>query len=90
MYFHGTTVPTGGTSLSSPLMAAMVAEVDEVEGTRNGWINPRLYQIFNAQSYGFAFRDITAGTDGLYTATAGYDRESGIGSVRAWELAGEL
>jgi subtilase family serine protease len=90
VYFIDTFLPTGGTSLSSPLFAAMIAEIDEVEGTRNGWVNPRLYQIVNQQSYGYAFRDITLGTDGLYTATTGYDEESGLGSVKAWELAGEL
>jgi subtilase family serine protease len=90
VYFDNTSVPTGGTSLSSPLLAAMVAEIDEVQGTRNGWINPRLYQIVDAQGYGYAFRDITVGTDGLYTATTGYDEESGIGSLLGWELAGEL
>jgi subtilase family serine protease len=90
VYFFNTEVPTGGTSLSSPLFAAMIAEIDEVQGTRNGWVNPRLYQIVNAQGYGYAFRDIIAGTDGLYTSTTGYDEESGIGSVLGWELAGEL
>ncbi len=86
----GTPVPEGGTSLATPLFASMIAEVDQVQGARNGWLNPRLYQIQNAQGYGFAFRDVTLGTNGTQTAGTGYDQLTGLGSLRGWELAGTL
>jgi kumamolisin len=71
-------------------MAALVAEIDEIQGTRNGWINPRLYQIQNTQGYTWAYRDVITGTNGTQTAGTGYDELTGIGSPLGWELAGEL
>jgi len=90
VYFSGSSATEAGTSLSAPAFADMVAEIDQIEGTRNGWVNPRLYQIFNAQGYAWAFRDITTGTNGTQSAGTGFDALTGIGSPKGWELAGEL
>jgi subtilase family serine protease len=40
----------GGTSLSCPLMAGLMALADDVSGTRHGFINPVLYQRLNGTS----------------------------------------
>lgn len=86
----GVFIPDSGTSVSSALFASLVAQIDNVQGARNGWITPRLYQIVDAQGYAWAFHDITAGTNGYYSATSGYDNVTGIGSPLGWEMAGEL
>ncbi|MCW2992655.1 MAG: serine protease, partial [Conexibacter sp.] len=46
----------GGTSLSSPLFAGMMALADQAAGAPHGFANPALY----AARSGLAFRDITA------------------------------
>jgi subtilase family serine protease len=80
---------SGGTSLASPVFAALQTEINQVEGTRNGWVNPRLYAIQNQQGY-YAFHDILTGTNVFNIAAApGYDNVTGIGSVDGWLLAGE-
>jgi len=88
--YNGLEGPTGGTSLSSPMWVAMQTEINQVQGSRNGFVNPRLYAIATANSaeYAFAFHDITLGTNNFYTAETGYDDATGLGSPKGWELAG--
>jgi len=79
---------TGGTSLASPIFCATQTMIDQIQGSRNGWVNPRLYQIVAAQGYGFAFTDVVAGQNQDYVAGPGYDNVTGIGTINGWELAG--
>jgi subtilase family serine protease len=54
----------GGTSLSSPLLAGVVAVADQVNGGSLGFLNPKLYQLIGTE----AFRDVDHGrsvTDGV-------------------------
>jgi subtilase family serine protease len=69
----------GGTSLSSPLWAAIIADRDSYQGKRSGNINPLLYALYdtNPSSY---FHDITTGNNGLFPAVPGYDLATGIGT----------
>ena len=73
----------GGTSIGSPLMSALVAVSAQSCGVaRLGFINPTLYQMSAA---GIGFNDVTTGTNdlfstGSYSAGAGYDLASGLGS----------
>ena len=46
----------GGTSLSSPLFAGLMALADDALGTRHGFINPVLYQRLNGTA---AIKDVT-------------------------------
>ena len=83
--------PIGGTSAAAPLMAALTADADESAGKQLGFANPFLY----AQAGTSVFRDITVGTNSLfggpsYTAHAGYDLATGLGSVRAGPFATAL
>jgi len=50
----------GGTSLASPLFIALQGEINQIQGRRHGWVNPRLYQIVNTVGY-VQFRDIGGG-----------------------------
>jgi subtilase family serine protease len=81
-------VEIGGTSVSSPVAAAMVAEWNQQLRYDVGFVNPALYGAFSARGlapqgvYGELFNDITSGTIGLgWTAARGYDQTTGIGSI---------
>ncbi len=84
-YNNGHWGAVGGTSIGSPIMAAITATADQVCGTRLGSINPTVYQMGDL---GTGLSDVTAGTNaipgkgtgGLYAAKVGYDLASGFGS----------
>ena len=74
----------GGTSIGAPLVSALVAVAAQActaaTGGRLGFINPSLYAMAST-----GFIDVTSGNNDLfgvggYTAGAGYDMASGLGS----------
>jgi kumamolisin len=71
----------GGTSLSSPLWAAIAADRDGYRGQRTGFFNPLLYSLFNSDP-GLYFHDIgpSVNNNGLFPTTPGYDEATGIGT----------
>jgi subtilase family serine protease len=79
----------GGTSLSSPLWAAVTADRDSYQGRRTGNINPLLYFWLNTNPSKY-FTDITgqgplqraASNNGLFPTTPGYDEATGIGTPK--------
>jgi kumamolisin len=79
----------GGTSLSSPLWAAVTADRDSYQGRRTGNINPLLYFWLNTNQSKY-FTDITgqgplqraASNNGLFPTTPGYDEATGIGTPK--------
>jgi len=76
----------GGTSLSSPLWSAIIADHDGLWHGRIGNANPLLYALFRLDARGY-FHDITGAgqstTDnGLFPVRPGYDRAVGIGTPR--------
>jgi subtilase family serine protease len=83
----------GGTSLSSPLWGALIADRDSYQGYRSGNINPLVYLLLNVDPGQF-FNDITgigprqqlATTNGIFPTTPGYDMATGAGSPKfaAW------
>ncbi len=80
----------GGTSLSSPLWSAIIADRDSFQGFRSGNINPGLYLLFNIAP-GLYFHDITGHgqtttNNGLFPVTPGYDEATGIGTPRMASL----
>ena len=80
-----------GTSVGSPMWTAMQVEINQVQGSRNGWVNPGLYAAYAATeslTESYAFRDIITGNNGEYTAVPGYDDASGLGSPLGFKLAG--
>ncbi|HEX3334561.1 MAG TPA: S53 family peptidase, partial [Acidimicrobiales bacterium] len=95
VYYGNTWTAYAGTSASSPLWAALTADIESQGATfRAGFLNPSLY-AFDVE--GGAFNDITTGNidwtgthGGLYPTTAGYDMATGLGSPIASILASDF
>ena len=94
----------GGTSFATPIFAGMIALLNQQAGYVNGQglINPTLYTLAsNSSTYASAFHDVTSGNNNCnagstycgttttgFTAGAGYDQVTGLGSVDLDKLAG--
>ena len=83
-----------GTSLSAPMWAGLAAVTKAVR-TQNAkpTVNfiSSLYNVAAVQgNYVTAFGDVTSGSDGTYTAKAGYDLLTGLGTPHANILVGML
>jgi kumamolisin len=76
-----------GTSWSSPTYVALQLEINQVKGTRLGWVNPAIYSVFKKEHYATDFYDVTTGSNGGYSAKKGYDNVTGIGSPIGEALA---
>jgi hypothetical protein len=51
----------GGTSLSSPLFAGVMADADQASGTPLGFVNPRLYKVAASPATRGAYFDVVPG-----------------------------
>jgi subtilase family serine protease len=87
----------GGTSLSCPQWAGLVAVADQLNGGGLGLINPALYRIgADPARYAADFFDITTGNNTAdptvpgYPATAGWDPVTGLGTPNAARLIPDL
>ncbi|HEV2217283.1 MAG TPA: S53 family peptidase [Candidatus Dormibacteraeota bacterium] len=86
----------GGTSLSCPQWAALVAIADQKAGHGLGLINPTLYKIANGPNYANDFFDVTTGNNQTvstipgYPATTGWDPVTGLGTPNAANLIPDL
>ena len=87
----------GGTSLSCPQWAGLVALADQVNGGGLGLINPALYTIgADPARYANDFFDITTGNNTAdpsvagYPATTGWDPITGLGTPNAANLVPDL
>jgi kumamolisin len=82
----GQTMVIGGTSAVAPLWAGLVAVANQQLGLKYGstigFINPAIYAAKAAS----AFRDITQGDNGAYSAGPGWDACTGLGSPVAAKL----
>ncbi|AKA48789.1 hypothetical protein IX51_06370 [uncultured archaeon] len=76
----------GGTSISSPMWADVISLIDQVSHRSLGFVNPLLYQISNTPMYKTSFQDITAGNNGYYNATTGWDPVTGLGTPKVGDL----
>ncbi len=72
----GQSTVAGGTSAVAPLWAGLVALLNQALGRPVGFLNPTIYQ---SSVSGSAFRDITSGNNGAYSAGPGWDACSGLG-----------
>jgi subtilase family serine protease len=97
VYWSGAWQGVGGTSAAAPLWAALVAVLDGSGGcaTPVGFLNPTLYQLATAGTADFT--DVTSGDNdvlglygGAFSATAGYDMASGLGTPLAAHLGHDL
>jgi subtilase family serine protease len=87
----------GGTSLSCPQWAGLVAIADQLNGGGLGLINPALYRIgANPARYAADFYDVTTGNNTAdpsvpgYPATTGWDPITGLGTPNAANLVPDL
>jgi subtilase family serine protease len=83
----------GGTSLSAPQWAGLVAIADQINGGGLGLINPALYKLAkDPVAYAANFYDITTGNNTAdpsiagYPATTGWDPVTGLGTPNAAKL----
>jgi kumamolisin len=72
----GSTTVIGGTSAVAPLWAGLIALANAQSKTPVGFVNPVLY----AASAKKAFRDITSGNNGAFSAGPGWDACTGLGT----------
>jgi len=70
----GQTMVIGGTSAVAPLWAGLIALANAKNGDDAGFINPTLYKAKAA------FRDITTGNNGGFSAGVGWDACTGLGT----------
>ena len=82
----GTQETIGGTSAVAPLWAGLVTLLNASLGGPLGFAHPRLYALLGST----AFRDITEGSNGAYSAGPGWDACSGLGSPAGTTLAQQL
>jgi kumamolisin len=88
-YDGGWNGPIGGTSWAAPAFNAMLVEIDQVRGSRAGWVNSDLYTAATKFGSG-VFTDITVGNNGYYQAGTGYDQVTGLGAPVGIGLATNL
>ena len=75
----------GGTSLSCPQWAALVAMADQIKGGGLGLINPTLYKIgANPALYANDFFDVTVGNNQAFASVPGYPATAGWDPSRDW------
>jgi len=86
-FVNGGWVGLQGTSWSSPTYVALQLEINQVKGARLGWVNSAIYSVFKKEGYATDFYDVTQGSNGQYSAKAGYDNVTGIGSPIGEALA---
>lgn len=81
----------GGTSAAAPLWAGIATDTNQylagLGKATLGSASATIYKLFNtAQTYS-AYHDITSGNNLYYSATAGYDPASGVGTPDVWNFA---
>ena len=86
--FVGSTSPLtfGGTSAVAPLWAGLTALLVGALGHAVGDLNTKLYPLVGTT----ALRDITSGTNGGFSAKAGWDAVTGCGTPVGQELLAKL
>ena len=83
---EGGQIYLGGTSLATPIWAAVAAMMDQRSHRSIGFMNPLLYYIGSSEYYHNAFNDITTGNNGHYYAYPGWNPVTGLGTPRVSTL----
>ena len=84
----GQIFPIGGTSAVAPLMAGLVALLNQKLSKPVGSLNPTLYSL--QKSGTIICRDITEGNNGDFSATPNWDACTGLGVLNGTALLGAL
>jgi kumamolisin len=84
--------PAGGTSAAAPVWAGLVAVLNQALGSRQGYLNPRLYTAASRRPQ--AFRSVTTGDNLVagagFEARKGWDPCTGLGTPSGRELLAAL
>jgi hypothetical protein len=83
----------GGTSIGAPQWAGLIALADQGRVSpisSNNLSSAAWYNAATGMAYASNYRDITSGSAGSFSATAGYDLCTGVGSPLANSLVGFL
>lgn len=75
----GTDTVIGGTSAVAPLWAGLTARLVQGTGSRLGLLSLRLYPAATPSATAPGFRDIVKGSNGAFSAKAGWDACTGLG-----------
>jgi kumamolisin len=62
----------------------LIARINAINASPSGFVNPKLYKAKAA------FRDITQGNNGSFSAAAGWDACTGMGSPDGAKIAAAL
>ena len=74
LWHRGARLVVGGTSAVSPLWSGLLALINQRRGSSSGLIQNALYQNPSV------LKDVTAGNNGAYAASTGWDPCTGLGS----------
>ena len=85
----------GGTSLSAPITAAIVAIIDTARAAAfkaplGANLNALVYQAAANPYYHYRFYDVTTGTTGAFAAGPGWDAATGLGVILGPSMANYL
>ncbi len=72
----------GGTSVSTPIWADVVALMEQYTGVHFPSVNPLLYQIARTPLYNDSFTQILSGTNGYYVNTPYWNPVTGLGTPK--------
>jgi hypothetical protein len=90
IYEKGAATGASGTSLSTPIWAAITAILNQARAAGGmgsiGLLNPHIYPLVGTG----AFNDVTSGTNGAFNAGPGYDLCTGLGSPNVANLLAVL
>jgi pseudomonalisin/xanthomonalisin len=84
----GSSAQYGGTSLAAPLFTASWARIESSHSNSLGFAAPLIYAAYGKSKT--PFHDVTSGSNGAYTAKAGWDYPTGFGSFDIQLLNGAL
>jgi kumamolisin len=87
---QGSQLQYGGTSWSAPMWAGFCALMNADRAEHQKPMLPFLCPLIYPLSGTGAFRDVTAGSNGDYTATAGHDMVTGLGVPNVGALSARL
>src|SRR6185437_3187766 len=80
-------VVIGGTSIAAPQWSGFLALVGEARasGQGLGFLNPIIYSA-GLSSQSQYFNDVTSGSNGAFSAAAGFDQVTGWGSMKGGDM----
>lgn len=84
--FEGQWMKIGGTSLATPLWAALIARMNQNLGYQLGFITSRLYKLIGTE----AFHPIVEGNNNLYVGAVDWNPCTGLGTPNGEVLQHEI